>query len=99
MTLGRPDVDGMLEEMTCQEFDEWAAYYELAPWGPERDSLHAGIVASAAIAPHCKKGHTPKASDFMHDFINPPKKTMKLSDMKAIWATAKATMNKPKRGK
>jgi len=73
----------MLEEMSCRQFDEWMAYYEVAPWGPERDALHAGIVASAAVAPHCKKGQVPKASDFMPDFIQPPKPVMKLSDMKS----------------
>ena len=75
----------MLEEMPCRVFDEWVAYYTVAPWGEERDSLHAGIIASAAVAPHCKKGQQPKAKDFMPDFISPPKPVQNLADMKSAF--------------
>ncbi len=94
--MGVLDVDAMLEEMTCRQFDEWAAYYGVAPWGPERDSLHAGIIASASVAPHCKKGQVPKPKDFMPDFIDPPKPTMKLADMKNTWKTAMNAFNRKK---
>jgi hypothetical protein len=84
----------MLGEMTCREFDEWLAYYSVAPWGPERDSLHAGIIASAAVAPHCKANQAPKPKDFMPDFIDPPKQGMSLANMKAQWKTAMGAFNR-----
>lgn len=30
--MGRPDVDAMLEELTPEQIDEWAAYYDIEPW-------------------------------------------------------------------
>ena len=33
--------------MDAREFAQWKAYYQLEPFGAERDNLHAGIIASA----------------------------------------------------
>lgn len=32
--------------MGAAELAEWAAFYELEPFGPRRDNVHAGIIAS-----------------------------------------------------
>ncbi len=88
----------MLEEMSASLFDRWMAYYTVAPWGEERDSLHAGIIAAAAVGPHCKKGQAPKPKDFMPDFISPPKPPQKLADMKSAFRSFASAINK-KRGK
>ena len=33
--MGRPDVDCMLAEMTCGQFDEWRAFDRIEPFGDE----------------------------------------------------------------
>jgi hypothetical protein len=96
--MGEWDVDAMLDEMSCPVFDEWMAYYTVAPWGPERDALHMGIIASATVAPHCKKHQVPKPKDFMPDFIEPQKPMQNITHMKSQFqAFANAAKNK-KRG-
>lgn len=47
VACGRHDVDGMLEDMSPQELDEWLAYYTVEPFGAEH---LAGVVANAASA-------------------------------------------------
>ena len=33
--MGRVDVDGMLAEMSCEQFDEWRAFDRIQPFGDE----------------------------------------------------------------
>jgi hypothetical protein len=33
--------------MSSRELDEWAAFYELEPFGPARGDVRAGIIAGA----------------------------------------------------
>ena len=35
-----------MQEISSREFAEWAAYYEIEPFGEERADLRAGVVAS-----------------------------------------------------
>lgn len=58
----------MLREMTCREFIDWQIMYGIEPWGELRSDLRMGILASAVLAPHAKKGKEPKPKDFMPDF-------------------------------
>jgi hypothetical protein len=61
----------LLAGISSLELSEWAAYYELEPWGEERDDLRAGIVAStvANTARNAKKRRRPfKAQEFMPQF-------------------------------
>jgi hypothetical protein len=32
--------------MGASELREWMAFYQMEPWGPGRDNIHAGIIAS-----------------------------------------------------
>jgi len=56
---------GELEDrMTSAELAEWMAldmYHQPLPnpW------YQTGVLASATLAPHCKRGSTPKAEEFM----------------------------------
>ena len=69
MALGRPDVDGMLAEITSVQFAEWMAYSRLEPWGEERDDLRMGIVASTVANVNRPKDKKPyKPTDFMPSF-------------------------------
>lgn len=55
--------------MSGNEFADWATFYEICPFGPWRDDLQAGIVAST-LANVNKKKDAPmfKPSDFMPRF-------------------------------
>ena len=92
---GTIDVDGMLEEMTPGQLAEWMEIYALDPWGEERKDLRAGIIASAAVAPYAKKGHTPRPSDFMPRFGEEARKPKQsLAEMKAHFYRAAKRWNK-----
>lgn len=42
--------------MTAREFAEWLAYYQIHPFGPERDDQRIGTLVSALVNVHRKKG-------------------------------------------
>ena len=52
-----------MEEMPCDEFDDWLAYFELEPWGPVQATLHAGVLASYFWNANCGKGHEKSPAD------------------------------------
>jgi hypothetical protein len=54
--LGEPDVDGMLARMTAAQFQEWMAFYEIEPFGPERDAVHAALTPYYMVNMLRKKG-------------------------------------------
>ena len=77
--------------LTWRELRELEIAYGIEPWGETRADLRAGIVASAAVAPHCKRGQQPRPIDFMpymQEDVRKPKKS--LAQMKAIAAMAAA---------
>jgi hypothetical protein len=53
-----------IEEFDCDELAHWMAYHRF--FRPLNDPWqHAGIIASAALAPHAKRGREPKPRDFI----------------------------------
>ena len=38
------------------ELQDWMRYWMVEPWGAVRDNMHAGVIASAVLMPHTKKG-------------------------------------------
>jgi hypothetical protein len=67
----------LLCSISSNEIAEWAAYYQLDPFGSHRIDLGAAIVASTMANIHAKKGHQFRPSDFMPTFGAPePVKTM-----------------------
>ncbi|KKL07299.1 hypothetical protein LCGC14_2587410 [marine sediment metagenome] len=79
-------------EVDSREYAEWVAEYRIEPWGEIRSDLRAGIIASATLAPYCKKGQEPKPIDFMPKFDKQARTRPRQSEaeMKAIWAQAVA---------
>jgi hypothetical protein len=52
------------ERMDSREFAEWVALHRF--FEPLPDAWRqTGLLASAVLAPYCKKGATPKAEDFV----------------------------------
>lgn len=54
------------QRISSREFTEWAAFYELEPWGYEVDNYRAGLIcATVANAMRGKRGKRFSAADFM----------------------------------
>ncbi len=54
----------LCQEMDSREFAEWIAIHR--HFHPLPDTWRqTGLVASAALAPYCPRGRTPKAEDFV----------------------------------
>ena len=67
----------MLSRIDSRELAEWAAYFELEPWGTEVEDWRAGLIAStvANVNRDPKKQKKPyEVSDFMPKRV-PEKKT------------------------
>lgn len=62
--------DGLLSQMSWEQFRGWLAYSQIEPFGEERGDLRAGIVASviANVNRDPKKGKAFQAKDFMPRF-------------------------------
>ena len=87
------------ERLTWRELRELEIAYGLEPWGETRADLRAGIIASASVAPHVRRGSNPKPIDFMpflHAHRTKPLKTLK--QMKSIVAQVKASFEGPTDG-
>ncbi|MGI9458429.1 MAG: phage tail assembly protein T [Pirellulales bacterium] len=54
----------LCDRMDSREFSLWLAFHRYHEPLPE-PWYEAGMVASAAIAPYCRPGNRPKASDFV----------------------------------
>jgi len=73
----------LLTSISSEELTEWAAYYQLDPFGSYRADLQAGVVASTMANIHAKKGHKFGPSDFMPRFGEPEKaKSMSPDEIK-----------------
>ena len=60
------------QRISSREFTEWAAFYELEPWGYEVDNYRAGLIcATVANAMRGKRGKKFSAADFMPKEIRP----------------------------
>jgi len=60
MTIAR-----MRSTLTQREFERWRKYWEVEPWGPWRDNMHAAIIARNVLLPFVKKGSKINLDDFM----------------------------------
>ena len=70
---------GQLErEMDSHELSEWLAFSRY--YQPLDNSwAQAGLMASASLAPHTRRGHTPSPNDFIPTEKPPQHKTQILS--------------------
>lgn len=56
----------LLARIDSRELTEWMAYYQIEPFGPERDDLNAGIIASTIANVNRGKKRKPYRPD---DFV------------------------------
>lgn len=53
--------------MPASEFTEWMAFFEIEPFGPMRDNLHSGQIASLIYNTNRRKNAPPKTpGDFIY---------------------------------
>lgn len=78
----------MLGEISVQEFREWRAYYDLEPFGEERQDLRIASIVSTMVNLVRKKGKPPiKIRDAMLRIGEPPaKKRRPWEQLKAMGA-------------
>lgn len=57
----------LLARIDSRELTEWRVYYGMNPWGPEREDLRAGTIASVMANCHSTE-KTFQPSDFMPEF-------------------------------
>jgi hypothetical protein len=65
----------LLDAISSEELLEWAAFYQINPFGPARGDVQAGIVASTMANIHARKGHSFKPADFLPTFGTVPART------------------------
>lgn len=66
MALGRT-VAELDASLSASELMEWMAFYELEPFGPIRDNMHAAQIASLLYNVNRRKNSTPMTvTDFMY---------------------------------
>lgn len=73
MTFGFLHVGDMLKQMSATELQGWWSYYQVEPWGAQRDDgrvmYHAGLIGSllgSDIKSACA------VPDFVADIYGPP---------------------------
>ena len=73
-----------METISSEELTEWAAYYQIDPWGTHRADIQAGVIASTVANVHAKRGHTFTPADFLPKFgPQAPKASMTAEEIKA----------------
>jgi hypothetical protein len=76
--------------MTAREFDQWAAYYETSPWGPDRDNWHSAQISAILANVYRPKGaQERKPKDFMYESKNDRDSRETMQTLAALKAMAK----------
>jgi hypothetical protein len=82
--------------MSARELDDWAAYWQVEPWGPFRDNLHAGLIASVIANVYRRKGSRAFTwVDFLLQERDPEAEKAKAANIVSFFRRAA----KPKKGK
>ncbi len=74
----------LLERIDSRELTEWRAFYELEPFGCEKEDSRIGVIAATiANVFRAKRGKTYKVEDFMP--LLPTGKKQSVEEMKQIF--------------
>lgn len=80
------------DRLSYRELLEWMAYYELEPWGAERDDLRSGISTAAIVQMWAGKNARKIKPTMFMPYYEPPKKQAKTPEQ--MRATFDALMSK-----
>ena len=97
--LGIIDRPTLYATLTRKAYSEWAELWACDPWGEDRADLRAGIISSATISPHAKKGRTPKPMAFMPYLKKKAVAKQSTDEMKSIWKGITKMMTRKKKEK
>ena len=87
MALGRPPSE--LQNLPASDIDLMERYWHEEPWGPWRDSLHAGIVASSVINASGRAKKPVRPDDFVMKVRDPKEAGRNLVQALRMMATKK----------
>jgi hypothetical protein len=65
--------------ISSEELTEWAAYYQIDPFGSHRADIQAGVVASTMANIHAKRGHSFTPADFIPQFGGAPARAQSMT--------------------
>lgn len=69
LAAGKTDVDGMLDNMSSEQFSEWQAFYRINPFGAGAETARFAISqANTLNAPHFSTKKLRLATEFMPAF-------------------------------
>ena len=80
----------MLARMDAKEFGEWMAYYNLEPFGQERDDLHAANIAHWNYLTKAGKDAKLTLRDFL--IVPPPRPKQTMTEMMMMAQNATSTL-------
>lgn len=79
--------------ISCAEFTDWLAYYQLEPFGEERADLRNAILCALIANLLRGKGRRAKLKDFLPRFDEEPRRKQSLADMRAVMERFTAAHN------
>jgi hypothetical protein len=79
--MGRT-VEELLAALTSSELTEWIAYYNVDPFGSEREDYRMGSICATVLNSQRAKGKVFQPSDFIVDFSKP--KQQSPEEIKAV---------------
>jgi Protein of unknown function (DUF4035) len=82
--------------MSVRELDDWAAYWQVEPWGPWRDNVHAGLIASVVANVNRRSGSRAFSYvDFMLADRDPAAEKAKAANIVSFFRRAAKPKAKP----
>jgi hypothetical protein len=72
--MGRT-VPELLGALTSSELTDWIAYYNIDPFGSEREDYRMGSICATVLNSQRTKGRVFQPSDFIVDFSKPKQKS------------------------
>ena len=75
-------VKGLLQTVDAKELAEWRAFYNIEPFGEEREDLRAAMVCTVLANINRGKGRPPyRLDDFMLKFDKPEQTTEQMKEI------------------
>jgi chemotaxis receptor (MCP) glutamine deamidase CheD len=91
MTVGELEL-----RMSASELAEWVSFYQMEPFGVQRDNIHAGLIASTIANVHRKKNAKPLS--FEHFMLVDATESRKRKSKETLAAMKALAKKEPKRG-
>ena len=57
--------------MSAAELQSWWIYYQMSPWGDERNDIRSGMEMAVMVNLWAQKGRRARPADFIPDYFKP----------------------------